>query len=93
MAIRIRVDAPPPGRDPDNIKERWVGIELKALDSKLDLEWGLVYMVDGEAALRALAASGQDGNAANVWYREHRPWRLADGFEFKVVDCLPLSTD
>jgi hypothetical protein len=94
--MRITVKSTPSAfsrRDPESLRRYWVGVDLTVLWVEFDADIGeLYYLVDGSAALDALARCGDaDAYRAFVWYSEHQPWMRSTTLEFPEKCCKELQ--
>src|SRR5262249_16921735 len=88
---RLRILRTPPGEAPEDIRRAWVGAELPLrrgetepaphesvnVLSQQSPEWTNGYVVDGRAAVAALASLSPD---AAAWWRANAPHVVARGY-------------
>jgi hypothetical protein len=91
MEVRIRITAPPPSNvAPDNIREAWVGVEMKTVSGEeIDSSWSGNanadgYVVSGIVAVQGLIDAGKT-EAARYWSCPKIPSFLRFGQEFCEV--------
>lgn len=95
--MRIRITSTPPGRAPEEVREKWVGIEFESIGREEAPSGGLRlgtenmggYQVRAEVAFAALAKHSPE---AHRWWTEGAPWDLMnDTLIFRADVCEEIS--